>query len=99
MYKKIYKIIDFYIKNSIMLIMESEFDKQGDFSKTHKIPPLAKLQGSYGITVAKVGEAEVMAQQGLNDIFIANEIVGIHKLEKVKILNWNINIRVGVDNR
>ncbi len=44
-------------------------------TKTHKTPALAKLQeekGASGITVAKVGEAEVMAAHGLKDIFIAN---------------------------
>jgi D-serine deaminase-like pyridoxal phosphate-dependent protein len=54
--------------------------------KTHRMPELAKLQmkeGAYGITVAKVGEAEVMAQNGLNNIFSANEIVGVSKLERI----------------
>ena len=43
-------------------------------TKTHKMPKLAKLQveqGACGIAVAKTGEAEVMADQGLSDIFIA----------------------------
>ena len=69
--------------------------------KTHRMPELAKLQmkeGAYGITVAKVGEAEVMAQSGLNNIFIANEIVGVCKLERIRELNRKIKIRIGVDN-
>ena len=47
-------------------------------TKTHKMPYFAKLQeekGAKGIAVAKVSEAEVMAENGLNDIFIANEVV------------------------
>ncbi|MDD4599902.1 D-threonine aldolase [bioreactor metagenome] len=70
-------------------------------TKTHKMPELAKLQllkGAYGITVAKVGEAEVMAEHGLTNIFIANEIVGISKLERIKALNRKIKLRIGVDN-
>ncbi|QZY56165.1 alanine racemase [Crassaminicella profunda] len=70
-------------------------------TKTHRMPDLAKIQveeGSCGITVAKVGEAEIMAENGLNDIFIANEIVGIPKLERIKSLNRKIKIRIGVDN-
>lgn len=70
-------------------------------TKTHKMPELAKLQvelGAYGITVAKVGEAEVMAQNGVSNIFIANEIVGISKLERIRTLNRQIAIRIGVDN-
>ena len=68
--------------------------------KTHRMPALAKLQmqeGAYGITVAKVGEAEVMAEHGLYNIFIANEIVGFSKLERIRALNRKINIRIGVD--
>ena len=37
-------------------------------TKTHKMPYLAKLQidgGAKGISVAKVGEAEVMAENGI----------------------------------
>lgn len=70
--------------------------------KTHRMPELAKLQlqgGAVGITVAKVGEAEIMAEHGINDIFIANEIVGISKLERIKALAEKITIRLGVDNQ
>lgn len=70
-------------------------------TKTHKMPELAKLQvemGACGITVAKVGEAEVMAQNGLTNIFIANEIVGLSKLERLRELTRQIDIRLGVDN-
>ncbi|MFS0820288.1 D-TA family PLP-dependent enzyme [Bacillus sp. 1P02SD] len=69
-------------------------------TKTHKMPALAKLQvdaGAKGITVAKVGEAEVMAENGLNDIFIANEIVGEVKLNRIKKLAETIDISFGVD--
>ncbi len=69
-------------------------------TKTHKMPELARLQvkaGACGIAVAKVGEAEVMAANGLQDIFIANEIVGVSKLERIRDLNRSIRIRTGVD--
>ncbi|MEK5444373.1 D-TA family PLP-dependent enzyme [Fredinandcohnia sp. FSL W7-1320] len=69
-------------------------------TKTHKMPALAKLQvqaGAKGITVAKVGEAEVMAEHGLKDIFIANEIVGEVKLNRIKKLAETIDISFGVD--
>lgn len=70
-------------------------------TKTHKMPELAKLQvslGAAGITVAKVGEAEVMAANGLQDIFIANEIVGLEKLKRIRELHQKIKVRLGVDN-
>ena len=70
-------------------------------TKTHKMPELAKLQekqGACGIAVAKVGEAEVMAEQGLRDIFIANEIVGSRKLERIAALSQtDVRISFGVD--
>ena len=59
-------------------------------AKTHKSPYIARLQmerGACGIAVAKTGEAEVMARNGMTDIFIANEIVGRKKLERILMLN------------
>ena len=69
-------------------------------TKTHKMPYLAKLQeenGAKGIAVAKVGEAEVMAANGLKDIFIANEIVGRPKLMRIRELAKSIDISFGID--
>lgn len=69
-------------------------------TKTHKMPYLAKIQEKYGckgITVAKVEEAEVMASEGIKDIFIANEIVGKIKLEKIIELSKKITISFGID--
>ena len=42
--------------------------------KTHKIPAFAHLQvalGAGGITCQKLGEAEVMAEAGMDDILIS----------------------------
>ena len=69
-------------------------------TKTHKTPALALRQmelGACGITVAKVSEAEEMAKAGINDIFIANEIVGREKLRKIADLADSINISFGLD--
>lgn len=69
-------------------------------TKTHKMPDVAKMQEEYGacgIAVAKVGEAEAMAQYGLRDIFIANEIVGVRKWERIAMLARSIRISFGVD--
>lgn len=69
-------------------------------TKTHRTPGLAKKQlklGAKGITVAKTGEAEVMAQEGIDDIFIANEIVGEVKLNRIMQLNKRIRLAIGVD--
>jgi D-serine deaminase-like pyridoxal phosphate-dependent protein len=70
-------------------------------TKTHKMPYVASLQlaaGASGITVAKTGEAEVMAANGISDIFIANEIVGHKKLERILALaKKGATISFGVD--
>lgn len=69
-------------------------------TKTHKMPYIARLQkkmGAVGIAVAKVGEAEVMAANGLDDIFIANEIVGQQKLERILKVAKTCIIAFGVD--
>ena len=68
--------------------------------KTHRTPALAKKQvelGAKGITVAKLGEAEVMAWEDIDDIFIANEIVGKIKIERLRKLNRQIRLATGID--
>jgi D-serine deaminase-like pyridoxal phosphate-dependent protein len=70
-------------------------------AKTHKMPSIAHMQmamGAAGIAVAKVGEAEVMFEHGLTDILIANEIVGIQKLMRIRHLaEQGADIVFGVD--
>lgn len=69
-------------------------------TKTHKTPEVARLQldrGATGITVAKLGEAEVMAEAGCLDILIANEVIGEHKVERMARLSKKANLRSCVD--
>jgi D-serine deaminase-like pyridoxal phosphate-dependent protein len=69
-------------------------------TKTHKTPEIAKLQldrGAKGITVAKVGEAEVMAQAGIDDIFIAHQVVGSAKTARLLEVARAARVSVGVD--
>jgi D-serine deaminase-like pyridoxal phosphate-dependent protein len=69
--------------------------------KTHKIPAIAQAQveaGAAGITVAKVSEAEVMADAGLEDIFIAYPLVTDSKIRRAVELAQKLKkIIVGVD--
>ena len=69
--------------------------------KTHRMPYFAQKQmaaGACGIACAKIGEAEVMADAGIGDIFIANEVVGRDKYERIRALHRRIRLRVGIDN-
>jgi len=64
--------------------------------KVHKSSELAKLQlklGAKGITCAKLGEAEVMADQGIDDIIIAFPIIGEDKLVRYGALNDKCTLR------
>jgi D-serine deaminase-like pyridoxal phosphate-dependent protein len=68
--------------------------------KTHKTPAIAHKQiaaGAVGITVAKLGEAEVMSAAGIRDIFIAYEIIGEKKIERLMNLAQQITVSVAVD--
>ena len=69
-------------------------------TKSHKVPELAKRQldhGAHGITVAKIGEAEVMLAAGITDMLIAYPIVGHGKAEKLADVAMRANITVALD--
>ncbi|MBH5320114.1 alanine racemase [Paenibacillus sp. GSMTC-2017] len=70
-------------------------------AKTHKMPEMALRQlkaGAIGITVAKIAEAEVMAEGGIKDIFVAYPIVSTSKLERAaKLVKSGIRLIIGVD--
>ncbi len=57
--------------------------------KTHKMIKFAKMQidaGAIGITCAKLSEAEIMADGGIDDIFIAYPIIGKAKTNRIPAL-------------
>jgi D-serine deaminase-like pyridoxal phosphate-dependent protein len=71
-------------------------------TKTHKTPEVARMQldrGAVGLTVAKVGEAEVMAEAGLDDILIAYPIFGSEKLRRLAGLARSRRIIVSLDSQ
>lgn len=53
--------------------------------------------GAVGITCAKLGEAEVMAEAGIDDILIANQIVGALKIARLIQLACRARVTVAVD--
>jgi D-serine deaminase-like pyridoxal phosphate-dependent protein len=69
--------------------------------KTHKSPMLAKMQiaaGAKGITCQKLGEAEVMADAGIDDILISYNLIGDEKMARLGALQSKANITVAADN-
>lgn len=69
-------------------------------TKTHKSPAIARMQidaGAEGITVAKVGEAEVMSSAGLDDLLVAFPILGDGKLERLRQVMERARVRVSLD--
>jgi D-serine deaminase-like pyridoxal phosphate-dependent protein len=69
--------------------------------KTHKTPVIARKQieaGARGITCAKVGEAEALVEGGIDDVLIANQVVGQTKLARLAGLARHARIAVAVDN-
>lgn len=70
--------------------------------KNIKTPVLAHMQIRAGGTVggvcaAKVSEAEVMADNGITDIFIANQIVGRDKITRLCALAKRADMKVAID--
>lgn len=69
-------------------------------TKTHKCPEIARMQlaaGASGITVAKLGEAEVMVDAGVDDVLVAYPIVGEGKLARLRTLAERARLRVTTD--
>ncbi len=68
--------------------------------KTHKLPRFAKRAmelGAVGITVQKLGEAETMADAGIEEIFLPYNIIGPAKLKRLRALAERVNITVTAD--
>ena len=69
--------------------------------KNHKCVTLAKRQlqagSAVGMTCAKLGEAEVLADAGFDDVLIANQIVGEAKVSRLAELARRIDVKVAVD--
>src|SRR5215208_886361 len=70
-------------------------------AKTHKSPHIARRQleaGAVGLTCAKLGEAEVLVDQGgVTDILIAYPIVGDIKIRRLLSLLDRARVIVAVD--
>ncbi|MCJ7624165.1 MAG: alanine racemase [Anaerolineaceae bacterium] len=98
-------IVDFEKLTSNITEMAERAKKAGrnlrPHIKTHKTPFIAHMQinsGAIGIACAKLGEAEVMAASGIEDIFIAYPVVGADKVDRLlNLARWVPKISTSLD--
>src|SRR5882672_8300882 len=94
--------LDIFERN---LCRVAEYAKANDLrlrphTKTHKVPAVGKMQlrgGAVGLTVAKVGEAEVMLGSGTPDLLVAYPVIGRAKLERLSKIAGQTRVTVAVD--
>jgi D-serine deaminase-like pyridoxal phosphate-dependent protein len=98
-------LIDLDVLEHNITQMASDITSRGaswrPHSKSHKCPAIAHKQiaaGAIGVACAKLGEAEVMAANGIRDILVPNQIVGPIKSRRVAALASYADICVSVDN-
>ncbi|HET8853311.1 MAG TPA: alanine racemase [Ktedonobacteraceae bacterium] len=69
--------------------------------KVHKSPELARMQteagACIGMTTATVWEAVVMARGGIDDILVANAVVGLEKIQTIAELSREAHVIVAID--
>jgi D-serine deaminase-like pyridoxal phosphate-dependent protein len=68
--------------------------------KSHKSAEIARMQieaGAIGLTAATVWEAAVMAAAGMDDVLIANEVVGEEKIRQLAEIARTSRVKVAVD--
>ena len=69
-------------------------------SKTHKSPIIGLKQmelGAIGVCCQKVAEAEVMVEEGVDNVLISNQIAGSSKLDRLADLNKRAYVPFCVD--
>src|ERR1700749_35039 len=69
--------------------------------KKHKSPMLAKMQiaaGAKGITCQKIGEAEVMADAGIDNILVSYNLIGEEKMARLAALQAKASMTFAADN-
>lgn len=68
--------------------------------KNHKCVTLARRQmaaGAVGMTCAKLGEAEILVEQGFTDVLVANQVVGPPKIARLVRLAKRAHVAVAID--
>lgn len=69
-------------------------------AKTHRAPAVARLQvaaGAQGVTCAKVAMAEAMVAGGIDDVYVANQVVARQAIDRLCRLAQRARVAVAVD--
>jgi D-serine deaminase-like pyridoxal phosphate-dependent protein len=98
-------VVDVDVLSTNLAFMNSALDRLGvdlrPHIKTHKCVEIARMQlrsGAVGLTVSSLGEAEVFADHGFEDMFIAYPLfISPPKAARLRDLCERAHIRVGVD--
>lgn len=98
-------VVDRDVLERNLLTMAQLADERGialrPHAKTHKTVEIARRQialGAVGLTVATVGEAEVFADAGFDDLFIAYPIWAAgQRGERLRAVAARVTLSVGVD--
>lgn len=98
-------VIDLDVVERNVRRLQAALDERGiglrPHVKTHKLVPIARLQleaGAFGLTAGTLGEAEVLADAGMGDVFVAYPVwAGGPKADRLRRLHEQIRLSVGVD--
>lgn len=94
------------LENNYRIVADMYADtvvKMRQHTKNIKSPLLAEMQfragGTLnGVCTAKLSEAEVMVEHGIDDVLVANQIVTRDKISRLCALNRRADVKVCVDN-
>lgn len=96
--------IDLDVLESNISAIAAHFKEQGVNWRPHtkgiKIPAIAHkalAAGAIGVTCAKLGEAEVMAANGVRDILVANQVVGARKITRLVHVQRQADVKIALD--
>jgi len=97
-------VIDLDVAESNIAKLQAAANEMGvdvrPHSKTNKSPYWVRKQldaGAIGVCCAKVGEAEVMVEAGVNEVMIPNQVIGKRKIARLVALARSARIIVAVE--
>ena len=97
-------LLDLDIARKNIAVMAGHMERAGKslrpHTKTHKAPQIARLQvdaGAIGVSTATAWEAIVMIDAGVDDILVANEVVGPSRIRALAEAARDGRVTVAVD--